>query len=456
MNLANFSSLGRRFEVGLVLRIGVLLLACACFAWAVNRPGLYATTLLAGVATGSALAELWLFLRRTNMAVARFVAALTHGDFTEGFAGEGQGSGFDALGASLEAAIARLRHERSDTQDENRFLAALVDDVPSPLLTIDEEGRVKLLNKAARRLLQGGGTSGSPASCMVSGLAAHGAEFAADVAAMRPGERRRTLMLIGGAPTAALLSMAEVRQARRPTLRVVAVQPIQQELDRAELASQTDLVRVLTHEIMNSMTPVTSLSATAAKLIADADKGDNPAIIDARHAIETVARRSEGVMHFVRTYRQLIRPPELRRSRVDLAPMFVELARLFASDRPAMPLAVTVDPQGLQVDADPDLLAQLLINLLRNAAEAGDGETAPAITLSASALKGGRVAIDVTDNGPGIAEELRQDIFLPFFSTKQEGTGVGLSLARQIALAHGGALTCETASPRGTRFRLLL
>lgn len=450
-NPANFSTLGRRFEVGLVLRIGVLLLACACLAWAVNRPGLYATTLLAGVATGVALAELWLFLRRTNMAVARFVVALTHGDFTQGFAGEGQGGGFDALGASLEAAIARLRHERSDTQDENRFLAALVDDVPSPLLTIDEEGRVMLLNKAARRLLQGGGAGG-----LVSGLAAHGAEFAADVAGMRPGERRSTRMLIGGAPTAALLSMAEVRLARRPTLRVVAVQPIQQELDRAELASQTDLVRVLTHEIMNSMTPVTSLSATAAKLIADADKGDNPAITDARHAIETVARRSEGVMHFVRTYRQLTRPPELRRSRVDLTPMFAELARLFASDWPAVPLAVTVDPQGLHVDADPDLLAQLLINLLRNAAEAAQGEPAPMITLSASAPKGGRVAIDVTDNGPGIDEALRQDIFLPFFSTKQEGTGVGLSLARQIALAHGGALTCEAAAPRGTRFRLLL
>lgn len=159
-------------------------------------------------------------------------------------------------------------------------------------------------------------------------------------------------------------------------------------------------------------------------------------------------------MHFVRTYRQLTRPPELRRRAVAVAPLFDELARLFASDRPDLPLAVVVEPPGLSVDADPDLLAQLLINLLKNAGEAvGDGGS---VQLAARAVKGGRVAVDVIDDGPGIAEELRQDIFLPFFSTKKDGTGVGLSLARQIALAHGGALTCEPASPHGTRFRLLL
>jgi signal transduction histidine kinase len=113
-------------------------------------------------------------------------------------------------------------------------------------------------------------------------------------------------------------------------------------------------------------------------------------------------------------------------------------------------------PPSLAIDADPDLLAQLLINLLRNAAEAAAGEPQPLVSLTATALKGGRTAIDVTDNGPGVPEALRQDIFLPFFSTKSEGTGVGLSLARQIALAHDGALTCEPMLPRGTRFRLLL
>lgn len=445
----SFANLGRRFEVGLALRIAVLLAACIALAWAVAQPGLYATSLLAGLITGAALAELWLFLRRTNLAIARFVEALGHGDLTQGFSGLGKGSGFDALGASLDGAIALLRRERAATEDRNRTLEALIDDVPSPLISIDSEGRVTLLNKAARRLLPAAGAR-------VADLAAHGESFAADIASLKPGERRATQLEVAGAPTAALLSMAEVRPGRGAPLRIVSIQPIQQELDRAELAAQTDLVRVLTHEIMNSMTPVTSLSATAASLIAAADKGDDPQISDARDAIETVARRAESVMHFVRTYRQLTRPPELRRRRVALAPLFAELKRLHDSDWPQLPLATSITPAGLDIDADPDLLAQLLINLVRNAAEAAAGEAEPAVSLTATALKGGRTAIDVTDNGAGVPEALRQDIFLPFFSTKSEGTGVGLSLARQIALAHDGALTCEPVSPRGTRFRLLL
>lgn len=448
MSGSRFASLGRRFEFGLGVRIAVLLLAGAALAWAVTRPGLYATSLLAGIATGAALAELWLFLRRTNLAVARFVEALDHGDFTQGFGALDSGGGFDALGTSMNGAITRMRRERAASQDESRYLAALVDDVPSPLISIDGAGRVALVNKAARRLFSGAGVR-------IADLAAWGTGFADDVAALKPGERRQTRMLVGGVPTAALLSLAEVRQGAG-IMRIVAVQPIQQELDRAELTAQTDLVRVLTHEIMNSMTPVTSLSATAATLIAAADKGDDPLISDARAAIETVARRSEGVMHFVRTYRQLTRPPELRRRRIEIAGLFAELQRLFESDWPDLPLGLAIEPAELAIDADPDLLAQLLINLLRNAAEAVTGRTAPRVTLAATLLKGGRAAIDVIDNGPGIADDLRQDIFLPFFSTKADGTGVGLSLARQIALAHDGALACEPVAGGGTRFRLTL
>ena len=439
--------LGFRFEVGLVARLAVLLGAVAALAWAVTRPGLYATTLLAAVIAGATLAELWLFVRRTNLSVARFVEAVRHDDFTQGFGGAG--AGFGTLADSLNGAIARLRHERAASQDATRYLSALIDDVPSPLISIDAGGRVELLNKAARRLL-----AGVPVT-RVGDLAGFGQDFADDVAAMQPGDRRATQVLTGGVPTAALLSVAEVRQADG-AVRIVAVQPIQTELDRAELTAQTDLVRVLTHEIMNSMTPVTSLSATAAQLIAAADTGHDPAIADARAAIETVARRAEGVMHFVRTYRQLTRPPQLTRRRVAVAALSAHLKQLHDSEWPDRPLAVTVTPPGLALDADPDLLAQLLINLIANAAAATRDVAVPALALRANVAKGGRTVIEVIDNGCGVPDDLRQDIFLPFFTTKADGTGVGLSLARQIALAHGGALTCEAVEPAGTRFRLVL
>ncbi|MBC7504725.1 MAG: sensor histidine kinase, partial [Sandarakinorhabdus sp.] len=178
--------LGTRFEIGLTLRIAVLLAAGAALAWAITRPGLYATTLLAGIVTGAALAELWLFVRRTNFAVARFVEALAHDDFSQGFGGAG--GGFGALAESLNGAIGRLRAERAAIQDENRYLAALLDDVPSPLVSIDGDNRVALLNKAARRLLT--------MVTRLPDLAAHGESFLADIAAMRPGERRATQLLV--------------------------------------------------------------------------------------------------------------------------------------------------------------------------------------------------------------------------------------------------------------------
>jgi signal transduction histidine kinase len=243
------------------------------------------------------------------------------------------------------------------------------------------------------------------------------------------------------------------------TVRVVAVQPIQGALNAVEIAAQSDLVRVLTHEIMNSMTPVTSLAQSAAALMAEADKGADPAVADARNAVETLARRADGVMHFVESYRQISRKPEVRRRTFDALPWARELQSLFrAGDMAAgVTLAVDVHPETLVVDADPDLLCQVLINLLRNGAEAARGHAGtPEVALAFAGLPGARIRIEVADNGPGVPEALRQDVFLPFFTTKAKGTGVGLSLARQVVLAHGGSIALAESPSGGALFRILL
>jgi two-component system nitrogen regulation sensor histidine kinase NtrY len=242
-------------------------------------------------------------------------------------------------------------------------------------------------------------------------------------------------------------------------VRVVAVQPIQGELNAVEIAAQSDLVRVLTHEIMNSITPVTSLAQTAAGLIAEADRGSDPLISDARAAVETLARRADGVMHFVESYRQISRTPEVRRRVFEILPWAREIEALFrASDHGAgVALRLDVAPEHLIVDADPDLLCQVLINLLKNGAEAAAAhDAAPAVSLSFAWAAGGRTQIEVCDNGPGVPDGLRQDIFLPFFTTKAKGTGVGLSLARQVVLAHRGSIALTERESGGACFRILI
>jgi signal transduction histidine kinase len=239
----------------------------------------------------------------------------------------------------------------------------------------------------------------------------------------------------------------------------VAVQPIQGELNAVEIAAQSDLIRVLTHEIMNSMTPVTSLAQSAAALMAEADKGQDPDVSDARAAVERLARRAEGVMHFVESYRQISRTPEVRRRQFQVLPWARDLDALFlATDKAAgIDFKLIVKSNDLMIDVDPDLMCQVIINLLRNAADAAKGHAGkPEVTMTFSGMRGGRIQIDVADNGPGVPESVAQDVFLPFFTTKANGTGVGLSLARQVVLAHGGSIALLKSESGGALFRIVV
>jgi signal transduction histidine kinase len=164
-------------------------------------------------------------------------------------------------------------------------------------------------------------------------------------------------------------------------------------------------------------------------------------------------------MHFVQSYRQISRTPQINRQVFVAASFAEELKRLFQADWPAerVGFEVRVEPETMMLDADPDLLAQVLINLLRNGAEAAEAQAAePRLRLYFEAARGGGATIMVEDNGPGIPESKRGEVFLPFFTTKAKGTGVGLSLARQIVLAHDGTVGIETSELGGARFRIIL
>lgn len=440
-----------RFVAGLAWRAALLLAAAFLFAGALTLQGLVAARLIALALCVWAVAELWRYIQRTNVEVARFLEAIRLGDLSQSFS-RGGGSGFGEIGRALEEGIRSLREERHRLTDAGRFYEAVLDDAPTPLLTVDADGRVELTNKAARRLfIRHDGVR-------VQDFREYGEAFArllGDYTALRP---QLVPLTLDEMPQTAMVSAAAVHRLGG-MVRVVAVQPIQGELNAAEIAAQSDLVRVLTHEIMNSMTPVTSLAQTAAALMREADKGTDADVGDARAAVETLARRADGVMHFVESYRQISRTPDVRRRTFEVAPWARELESLFrASDRAeGVALDLEVSPESLTLDADPDLLCQVLINLMRNAAEAArDHAAEPRIRLAFHRLANGRVQIEVEDNGAGVPSELRQDVFLPFFTTKAKGTGVGLSLARQIVLAHRGSIALADGASGGALFRMLI
>ncbi|HEU4958189.1 MAG TPA: ATP-binding protein [Sphingomicrobium sp.] len=438
----------RRFEFGLAWRTLVLMLAIWLFVEALSIPDLRAARLVAAFVAFAALASLWQFIRRTNFQVARFIESVRFEDYSQRFS-DPSGGGFDVLGDALDLALKSLQARHVQASGEARYLSAIVDDSPSALLSIDKNGRIVLLNKAARQLF-----ARQPLTRRED-LASLGAELSA-AADLPPGTRKITRLMIDGIPHRAIFASAQVARLDGGVT-ILSILPVQSELGALEVAAQADLVRVLTHEIMNSLTPVTSLARTSAEMVATAEQ-EGADLGDVRVATETVARRAEGILRFVESYREFAQAPEVRRRSFPALPWAEELLRLAlanADDRLAG-ATLEVVPETLKISADPELLAQALLNLLRNAFRITADVPEPVVVLAIHRQAGGRYRIEVRDNGPGIPAERREDVFLPFYTTHKGGSGVGLSFARQVALAHGGSISAGDAPEGGATIALVI
>ncbi len=432
-----------RFTLGLIFRVALLMLALMTVVWAFRTPSLLMVRVVAiGVAALIAV-TLWRHVQRTNIELARFLEALRLGDFAAHFPESG-GAGFGKLGAALNGTIRRLREQRGQTDAELRYMEALIDDMPVAVLTVDG-GRVEPGNKAARVLFT------RHAGVRPEDYGVYGATFARRLADDDASGEEMLILNLDGRAKRTLVRQAMLNRLGRRT-RAVVVQPVQETLDAVEMAAQTDIIRVLTHEILNSLTPVMSLAQTTAALLAE-DAPDAGRVADARDAATTLARRTQGLGHFIDSYRVVAREPTVVRHPFAAEEFADEHARLFRAEWPDVALSVDCTP--MTINGDRALLSQLVLNLLRNAAQAArDHRPDPAVTLTIAPAR--PVMVEVADNGPGVPAKLRQEVFLPFFTTRAKGTGVGLNLARQIAVAHGGTLDVHDAPGGGAVFRLLL
>ncbi len=443
------------FATQLSLRAVLLTASLAALAYLLVFHEAPVLTALVAVASIALLFALLRFVQRTNAEVTRFAEALRYADFGQRFQMPHLGTGFTELGEALSAAIAGFQHSRSEQEASLRHLQALTEQVPVPLVSLFPDSRIILRNNAARRLF-GGHTVNRKQD-----LAAFGADLPTALGRLAPGERCLVVLSVDDLTQRVLVSATEIVTPTGPE-KLLSLQNIQSELDGAQLQAWQDLVRVLTHEIMNSITPVASLARTASTLVDDAvaaltDPEQAAAdFADVKNAVETVARRSDGLMHFVQAYRELTHLPRAEKSTVRLEPLFRRVENLVASEWRAEPvqLKVYVDPASLEVNADPDMLEQVLLNLLRNAAQALAGRGDAAVVLRGRLSRRGRVTIEVSDNGPGVPEDLRASIFVPFFTTRKDGSGVGLALTRQVMLAHGGTVTVSASDAGGARFSL--
>ena len=429
-----------RFRAGMALRIAALFLTLVAVSEMMARTQWYVPIALCVVAALVQVTMLMRFATQSTREIARFLDALSFDDTSQSFSGLAGDRAHSELGTAMARVMELLRIGRSERETQSRYLQTLIAHVPVSLISVEESGRVQLLNGAARRLFE-------TALTHTAQFATYGEAFAVGMDSLRPGtgsilkmERHAGALQLKGAATDVVLG-----GLRR---RLISLQNIENEMSAQEMAAWQTVVRVMAHEVMNSLTPVSSLAATARDLVREVlsqmPPGDarTATLTDANDALETVARRSEGLLHFVQNHRRLTKPLVTQMQEAPIQRVFARIQRLLATDLAAhdIQLTTSVEPPTLELAADADLLDQALINLVRNAIEALSDVPAGRIELSARRHAGGRMVIAVADNGPGIATDQRDRIFVPFFTTKRQGSGVGLTLVRQIATAHGATV----------------
>jgi nitrogen fixation/metabolism regulation signal transduction histidine kinase len=366
-----------------------------------------------------------------------FFAAVNYEDFTRRFIEDDVDAELkDAFNRVLE----RFQDARADRDLQAGYLDTVIRHVPVPFFAARRDGSLSLVNNPARRL------TGMPTLRNLHDLAKLDQQLPAALEDIESGQQRLLQTNIRGMPVELRVSVSEIRMAGEVE-RLYSIENLSGELSARESSAWRNLIRVLTHEIMNTLTPVTSLAQTTVGMLDDPDSAD-----DIREAITTIGRRSEGMIQFVSRYRELLHMPEPASEDISVNELLQNVATLLQPTMQSIEISVSVAPESLQIFADRQLIDQVLINLVKNAGDALATTNDAHIALSGK-LDIGRVIISVTDNGPGIPQEDVDQVFIPFFTTKRDGSGIGLSLSRQIMTAHNGEIALETGAA-GTIFRL--
>ena len=434
------SRLPRHFQFAVLVRALLLAALIVILLRLVAATQFYATALVVLLCAVLVVADLVRVVAHADRSTQRFLESLSAGAL-EVPSGSEPALGGHSLQA-FERARQHLQQDRRTQRQGSDYLQTLLDTVPAALLVVAADDTLRMVNRAAHRLL------GQPAPRLEQ-LPTLGDSAARALAALTPGAQQ-IIRLADGRPL--LVSASQFTIPGMAAQRLICLQRLAGDLDAVEHKAWDDMARVLAHEMMNSLTPIASLSESLDALLRAGGHTEEVA-----GALEAIHRRSLALMRFVERYRQVAELPEPILRQLSLKGVLEGVERLLA---PALQhghigYAGTVSPPDLTLRGDADLLEQALINLVRNATDAVKGQPGARISVFCG-LEAGQCFIDVSDNGPGLTPSAREQIFVPFFTTKVGGSGIGLSLARRIALSHGGQLTVQSSASQGSVFRLSL
>ncbi len=446
------------FRINFVVR--VLLLAGSMFAffYLLFNTELTMTLVLIGLLIAFQIFAMIHYVDRTNRVLNNFLESIRYSDFTRTFQVESLDSSFDKLKKSFNEVIKDFQEVRAEKEENYYYLQTVIQHIGISLIAYSKDGKVELINNATKKLFQVRTLN------KIQSLKEFSPELVQKLLTIRHGEN--TLIRVQEKDELLQLAIyATEFKIHNRTILLTSIKNIQDELEEKEMESWQKLIRVLTHEIMNSITPISSLSSTISMILSELadslkdkniERDDLDTIKEVEDALKTIHKRTDGLLHFVNTYRDLTKIPAPTFSIFPVSKLFTNIKGLLGEElkTKGVQCQISIEPDSLELSADEKLIEQVVINLVKNAIQALEGRKDATIELRAFLNKRGRITLQVIDNGQGILPNVLDKIFIPFFTTKPHGSGIGLSLSKQILRLHGGNISAYSEPEQFTKFTL--
>ncbi len=451
----------KRFYLVIIAYLAGIILTALVFSFSIVKDLTYSIISFACMALLTVSFGVW--LNRTNKKLAFFFSAVRNDDTSFSFPKEEGFASEKLLNKSLNALNDKLKTARINIDLQEKFYKSIMENIRIGIISFYKNGVVEFTNPEIKRMF------GLDHISHISRLGSIDKKLVNLLERIEPGEQRR----INVKADHTLLSLAVYSQTilmQGREVKIVTLQDIKNELDQHEMDSWQKLIRILNHEIMNSVAPITSLSSTLSGFYKDGNKITAPEnitgkiISDTIRGLNIIEDHGKGLIHFVESYRSLTQLPKPEFIRVNLEEFFERVTILVNSYldsggnnsdfRPLIRTSVT--PAGLTLLTDDKLLAQVFINVIKNSIEAfGNTGKENQIEINAAKSSDGRIEITVKDNGSGMDADTLEKAFVPFFTTKESGSGIGLSLSRQILRILNGYIICDSTPGKGTTVSII-
>jgi nitrogen fixation/metabolism regulation signal transduction histidine kinase len=399
-------------------------------------------------------ALLW-YLTRIKRDLLKLINALVNEDPTMQFSKVRRDPYFNAIHAGFNALISDFRLVRLDREAEQRFFEETVNHVQFGLIAFNEDGVVRMVNRAFLELF------GFTELKHLDVLKEASDSLPAIFKSFSPGkEKLKKISLPDGQHHLIFLASGFVLKGEKISL--ISVRDISREMDRNELEAWQKLLRVMRHEILNSISPIQLIAGNLSKRLqpegelVPLEQLSAEEVLDIKTGLDTIHRRASGLSVFLDAYANMYRTPEFSPELTHIAPLLKRIAQLFKEDAEEQEISISVDcPNSeLELNMDAKMIEQVLINLVKNAMEAVKGESSRSIILS-SGSDGKEMFLSVEDTGSGIPQDQMESIFIPFFSTRESGTGIGLSFSQHIMRMHSGQIRVSSEPDQGSVFQLV-